>query len=85
MPDIFSSSEEFQAWFDSWSSPESAGNGGTDAARAAQREEQVCWLIVMKALFWTLANPSRTWALGHGAVPLTRMQMYARPLMIMRA
>lgn len=41
MPDIFSSSQEFQTWFDSWSSAESVGQGGTDAARAAQREEQV--------------------------------------------
>lgn len=42
MPDIFSSSGEFQSWFDSWATPETEAQAGTDGARAAQREEQVC-------------------------------------------
>eukprot|EP00892_Ulva_mutabilis_P010151 jgi/Ulvmu1/7508/UM037_0052.1 len=52
MPDIFSSAEEFQSWFDSWASPDADGQAGTDAARAAQREEQI--LIVTNRLHQVL-------------------------------
>ena len=65
MPDIFSNSEEFQAWFDSWASHDTEAQPGTGAARAAQREEQVCPLAQNCSLCQYHRNQRNMFWAGH--------------------